>query len=420
MPNSKIKILIAEDSKTQAEQLLFVLQAQGYKVSVAGNGKEALGMALEVQPALIISDIIMPVMDGYELCREVKKSSELRDIPVILVTTMSDPQDVIKGLECGADNFVLKPYSEEYLLGRVRYVLVNREMRKSNESGMGVEIFFNGQRHFITADRLQILNLLMSTYEAAIQRNRELNHSHGELQQLNAKLDNANKELASFSYSVSHDLRAPLRHIDGYLGLLEKHIDNLLDEEGRGYLKVISDAARNMGRLIDDLLAFSHMGRIEMMQSETDVALLVQETIHSLQPEIQNRKIRWNVASLPKVRADLAMLRQVFINLLANAAKYTRTREVAEIEVGVKSTRKEDIFFVRDNGVGFDMQYVDKLFGVFQRLHRAEDFEGTGVGLANVRRIIARHGGRTWAEGIVDKGATIYFSLPKLMEPTHE
>lgn len=417
MPNSKLKILIAEDSKTQAEQLLFVLQSQGYKVSVAGNGRKALEMALEVQPSLIISDIIMPEMDGYELCREVKKNPALRDIPVILVTTMSDPQDVIKGLECGADNFVLKPYSEEYLLGRVRYVLVNREMRKSNESGMGVEIFFNGQRHFITADRLQILNLLMSTYEAAIQRNRELNQSHGELQQLNAKLDNANKELASFSYSVSHDLRAPLRHIDGYLGLLEKHIDNILDEEGRGYLKVISDAARNMGRLIDDLLAFSHMGRIEMMQSETDVALLVQETIHSLQPEIQNRQIRWIVASLPKVRADLAMLRQVFINLLANAAKYTRTREVAEIEVGVKSTRKEDIFFVRDNGVGFDMQYVDKLFGVFQRLHRAEDFEGTGVGLANVRRIIARHGGRTWAEGIVDKGATIYFTLPKLTEP---
>lgn len=417
MPNKKIKILIAEDSPTQAQQLQYLLEQQGYIVGIAANGRQALEMAPKFKPTLIISDVVMPEMDGYQLCQKIKADPDLHDIPVILVTTMSDPQDVIRGLECGADNFFLKPYDEQYLISRVKYVLVNREMRRVEQAGMGVEIYFHGQRHFITADRLQILNLLMSTYEAAIQRNKELNRSQEELRSLNTKLDSANKELESFSYSVSHDLRAPLRHIDGYLGLLEKHAKDSLDDKGKGFLKTISESARQMGRLIDDLLAFSHMSRAEMMQREVDMGRLVQETIRALRPETQGREIHWNIAELPTVPADPAMMRQVLINLLANAVKYTRTREVAEIEVGVQHTENEIIFFVRDNGVGFDMQYVDKLFGVFQRLHRAEDFEGTGIGLANVRRIISRHNGRTWAEARLDEGAIFYFSLPQSQEP---
>jgi signal transduction histidine kinase len=417
MPDpNKIKVLIAEDSPTQAQQLQYVLEQQGYEVGVAANGRLALEMAPAFQPTLVISDVVMPEMDGYELCRGIKADPLLKDIPVILVTTMSDPQDVIRGLESGADNFFLKPYDEQYLISRVKYVLVNREMHQVEQAGMGVEIYFNGQRHFITADRLQILNLLMSTYEAAIQRNKELNQSQNELRLLNAKLDNANKELESFSYSVSHDLRAPLRHIDGYLGLLEKHVADKLDDKGRAYLQVISESARQMGRLIDDLLAFSHMNRAEMMQREIDMDALVKETIRALQLETENRQITWNIAALPRIPADLAMVRQVWVNLLSNAVKYTRTRESAEIEVGALNGDDEIIFFVRDNGVGFDMQYVDKLFGVFQRLHRAEDFEGTGIGLANVRRIVTRHNGRTWAEAEPDKGATFYFSMPQYRE----
>lgn len=406
------KILIVEDSPTQAQQLQYMLEQHGYEVSVAANGRIALEIMPKFKPALVISDVNMPEMDGYELSQRIKADENLRHAPIILVTTMSDPHDVIRGLECGADNFVLKPYDEDYLISRVRYALANRELHESNNAGMGVEIYFNGHRHFITADRLQILNLLLSTYDAAIQRNKELNRNHDKLQTLNTELDNANKELESFSYSVSHDLRAPLRHIDGFLGLLEKNAAHLLDAKGLGYLKTIAESAKKMGCLIDDLLAFSRMARVEMMRKKTDVALLVKETIRDLGPEIQGRKINWNIASLPLIHADSAMMRQVFANLLINATKYTRTREITEIEIGVQNSAKETIFFVRDNGVGFDMQYVDKLFGVFQRLHRAEDFEGTGIGLANVRRIIARHGGRTWAEGKPDQGATFYFSLP--------
>jgi two-component system sensor histidine kinase/response regulator len=416
MPESNIKILIAEDSPTQAQQLQYVLEQQGYEVRAAANGRLALEMAPEFKPTLIISDVVMPEMDGYELCRGIKADPSLHDVPVILVTTMSDPQDVIRGLECGADNFFLKPYDEDYLISRVKYVLVNREMRKVEQAGMGVEIYFHGQRHFITADRLQILNLLMSTYEAAIQRNKELNQSQEELRLLNTRLDNANKELESFSYSVSHDLRAPLRHIDGYLGLLEKHVNGTLDDKSKGFLKIISDSAKQMGRLIDDLLSFSQMNRAEMMRREVDMEHLVQETIRGLQSEIGGRQIHWNIGRLPAVPADIAMMRQVMVNLLSNAVKYTRTRVTAEIEVGVQAAGDEFIYFVRDNGVGFDMQYVDKLFGVFQRLHRAEDFEGTGIGLANVRRIIARHKGRTWAEAKLDHGAVFYFSLPQHQE----
>jgi signal transduction histidine kinase len=232
-----------------------------------------------------------------------------------------------------------------------------------------------------------------------------------------AQLEAANKELEAFAYSVSHDLRAPLRHIDGFLELLQKRTATALDEKSRRYMTTISDAAKRMGMLIDDLLSFSRMGRLGMSKMHVDLAGLVQEVIREFQPETEGRDIHWRVADLPAVSGDRAMLRIVLNNLISNALKFTRPRQQAHIEIGsIPGETSEAVIFVRDNGVGFDMTYGDKLFGVFQRLHRAEEFEGTGIGLASVRRIIARHGGRIWAEGKPDQGAAFYVALPRAFQ----
>lgn len=234
------------------------------------------------------------------------------------------------------------------------------------------------------------------------------------LQLQNARLEVANKELESFSYSVSHDLRAPLRHIDGFATLLSKHAAETLDDKGRRYLSVISESAQRMGRLIDDLLTFSRMGRAQMAPAELDHDQLVHDILRESQFERQPA-INWQIAPLPRVNADAAMLRQVWLNLIDNAVKYSSRSPSPRIEIGSvpqPDNPAEHVFFVRDNGVGFEMKYAAKLFGVFQRLHADSEFQGTGIGLANVRRIISRHGGRTWAESAPGSGATFYFSLP--------
>ena len=255
------------------------------------------------------------------------------------------------------------------------------------------------------------------TAEASVRRqSSEIRKLNDELSKRARDLEASNDELEFFAYSVSHDLRAPLRHVDAYSELLQKHVYSSLDEKGRRYIKTILESSKRMGNLIDDLLAFSRIGRAEARKTLVSFDQVVKDAVAEIEQDMGERNIVWKINPLPVCYGDRSMLRLVIANLLSNAVKFTRMRDRAEIEIGCVNAGNDVEVFVRDNGAGFDMQYVDKLFGVFQRLHLPEQFEGTGIGLATVRRIIHRHGGEVRAEGGVDQGATFYFSLPKAQD----
>jgi PAS domain S-box-containing protein len=239
----------------------------------------------------------------------------------------------------------------------------------------------------------------------------ERRRSEQALERANAELSAANKELEAFAYSVAHDLRAPLRHIDGFSKMLAEHLGAPADEETRHYLDTIQASTRNMGEMVDDLLNLSRVARKELNLQVTGLSSLVEEVRKDLLNETRERQIEWKIAPLPFVECDPVLLKQVFVNLLTNAVKFTRTRPQAVIEVEQTTVDGQTVTLVRDNGVGFSMKYSNKLFGVFQRLHRQEDFEGTGVGLATAQRIVHKHGGRIWADAELNKGATFYFTL---------
>ena len=245
-------------------------------------------------------------------------------------------------------------------------------------------------------------------------REQEIQCLNQELAKRSTELEAINKELEAFAYSVSHDLRAPLRHMAGYTELLQKKAFSVVDEKSKHYMAMILDAAKRMGNLIDDLLAFSRIGRAETQKTAVNLAQLVKEALAEVRQDTEGRDIAWKIGAMPELYGDRSMLKLVMVNLISNAIKFTRTRAQAEIEIGCSNGNNNDlVIFVRDNGVGFDMKYVNKLFGVFQRLHDSDAFEGTGIGLATVQRILHRHGGKVWAEGAVDGGATFYFSAPR-------
>jgi two-component system sensor histidine kinase/response regulator len=404
------EILVVEDSPTQAAYLCSILEDHGYSVSVVGNGREALAALAEKKPDLVISDVIMPEMNGYELCRAIKADPRSREIPVILLTSLAEPQDVVRGLECGADNFISKPYSEEHLLSRISHMRIDQDHPQCGQMPAELEIFFAGQKYAITAGRRQILNLLLSTYEAAVQKNQELIRARDELNELNARLAATNEELEAFSYTVSHDLRGPLTGITGFSEVLLAQCGNSPDGEGSNYLRYILRAARRMEQLIETLLEFSRLTSAEPDRKTVDLSRLARTVADELKEKEPERRVQFTIAEGVTVNGDARLLRVVLENLIGNAWKYSGKREETKIEFGVMAGTGTQVYFVRDNGAGFDRASADKLFAPFQRLHDQEEFEGHGIGLATVHRIIQRHGGRIWAEGEPDRGATFYFT----------
>ena len=261
--------------------------------------------------------------------------------------------------------------------------------------------------HMSTFKNKETLNLLMIVEDIT-----DLMLTEIELKKKTENLELANKELEAFSYSVSHDLRAPLRHIGGFIDLLIKNNSTQLNETGLRYLNIISESSKEMGNLIDALLTFSRLGRTGLQITELNPKDMVNKVLKTFDDEMKGRNIEIKISELPNVQGDESLIKQVWINLISNALKYTRNRDKAVIEIGSEMVTGKTIFHIKDNGVGFNMKYAEKLFGVFQRMHKASDFEGVGIGLANVNRIVMKHGGKCWAESEVDKGAAFYFSLP--------
>jgi signal transduction histidine kinase len=383
------KVLAVDDSETYLQELGEALRTDGYEVVLARSGEEALAL-LAVQPVdCVLLDLLMPGMGGREACRRLKSASNMRDIPIVMLTAVDDRESMIQGLSAGADDYIAKSSDLDLLRARVLAQIRRKQFEDENR-----------------LIREQLLRAELEKAEARAAQ--EVAQARAALvDELEAK----NEELDSFSYSVAHDLRAPLRSLDGFsLALLEDYADQL-DEEGRRYLLFIRESAQKMAGLIDDLLALSRVTRSEFERRRvdlTEIANSIAERLRQSQPE---RQVAVAVAEGLVADGDRQLLGVLMDNLLGNAWKYTARRARAHIEVGSTVNGGEEVFHVRDNGAGFDMAYANKLFGVFQRLHSARDFEGTGIGLATVQRIVRRHGGKVWADGKVDEGATFYFSL---------
>jgi DNA-binding response OmpR family regulator len=460
------RILIAEDSATQAQRLRHILEQQGYQVTAAINGRLALENAKQSKPALIISDVVMPEMTGYELCRLVKEDRALQDVPVILVTTLSDPRDVIRGLECGADNFVLKPYDADHLLHRVQFVLINSAMRQNDQPGMGLEIMFGGQRHFITADRLQILNLLLSTYEAAIQRNKELSATRDTLRQTNIELQQLTHELedrvllrtrelehsnealrqaqqaliqqerlralGQMASGIAHDINNAISPVSVYTeSLLENESD--LSESGRRQLTIIQRAIDDVSQTVGRMREFYRPREQELTLSSVEINPLVVQVVDLTRARWYDLPRQRGIAielktsfaeGLPRIRGAENEIRDALTNLIFNAVDAMPEGGIIEVRTRAPSppqrTDAEDCAVwleVADSGVGMDEATRRRCLEPF---FTTKGNRGTGMGLAMVYGMAQRHGAGLEIDSTPGAGTTIRLVFRATAAPSTE
>lgn len=414
-----LTILIADDAPRNLKLLRAGLESDGHLVVEASNGVEALAILDQEPVDAVISDILMPSMDGFRLAREIRRSAKsYRGIPVILYTaTYDSAADRALADAVGADAYILKPAPPATLIAAVRDAL--RRMNRPNAAPEADEVNVLEQYNAALVHKLESRNAevqeslaeLQSAHEHIVELNRLL---ETRVTQRTAALDAANRELEAFSFSVSHDLQAPLSRINGFVELLKNSASSQLDDDNMRMLTHVIEASAQMTQLIQALLAFARTSRTEMHFEQVDLNILTDKAIGELHSDTRGRMIEWRRSTLPIVHGDPILLHLVLANLLSNAVKYTRTRDQAVIEIGARAGRDDEaVIFVRDNGVGFDSRFAGKLFGVFQRMHRADEFEGTGIGLANAQRIVTRHGGTIWADATPGSGASFYFSLPR-------
>ena len=369
------RILIVDDEVPQMQALCQTLQDHGYDMTGVTCGADALVKLKDQHFDLILTDLMMPVMDGITVLREAMQMDPT--LVGIIMTGAGTIATAVEAMKSGALDYILKPFKVSVILPVLSRALAVRQLRIENA-----------------------------------ELDRELKQRTAELETANRELEAANRDLEAFSSSVSHDLRAPVRAISGFSNiLLEDHAAELSDD-AHHLLDMIITGAREMNHLIDDLLRLSRLGRHTLVKERTDTFALVNRVIEDLRGETADREVELNLCKLPECFGDAALLKQVFVNLISNALKFTRKRERAVIEIGCDQSGMENVYFVRDNGAGFDMEEAENLFGDFQRFHSQHEFEGTGIGLSIVRRIAERHGGRVWAEAEVDRGATFYFALP--------
>ena len=393
-----VKILLVDDQEDNLLSASAVLESLGEEVITAQSGRDALLLLLDHDFAVIVLDIMMPEMDGFETATFVRQRERSRTTPIIFLTALGRSDEHIRrGYDLGAVDYITKPFVPEFLRAKV---------------SVFVELHRKSQ---LLRHQSELLERRNAELQEAVKRSRE---AEEQIKALNTHLENrleqlheANKELETFSYSVSHDLRGPLSRMAGFSrALLELSADKL-DERGKLYLRRIDDGARHTCDLVDDLLQFSRLGRIEMSEGQVDLSSIVRSIAADLTGREADRQVEFKIADNVKARGDLALLRAALLNLLENAWKFTRKHLRARIEFGAMENAEGPIYFVRDDGAGFDMEDSPRLFNPFQRLHKDSEFEGTGIGLATVERIVRRHGGRIWAEGGIERGATFYFTL---------